>query len=84
MKENLKTKRKINPINFVGGALLVISALFLPWVNLQILGGAKHSRNDHITSYMIKYFSYIASGYYIAWIGAIVALLSNKIYEKVV
>lgn len=138
MNEN--SKRKINPISFVGGVLLVISALFLPWINLPILGGAKlldlQKMVNELSSMakafgsnapesasvvssliliiffllliggiisifkpklgggigllgiviftipMVKYFSYVDSGYYIAWIGAIIALLSNKIMLK--
>lgn len=141
MEEEIKTKQKINPVSLVGGALLIISGLFLPWISAPFLGGLKLLDIQRLinqassmarafgsnvpaqvsiastlvliililvlvagalstfrpkiggvigtialiifTIGMGKYLSYADSGYYMAWIGAIVSLFSNKIYKRI-
>ena len=141
--EKVKTERSFgfNPVGLVGGLILIISAVSLPWFNIPLLGGqrildlmnlarlasafgAPPSEVQMFIQFLWVVFlliliggiisvfkpkiggcvgmggvivftialattdkpaealSFLDSGYFAAWIGALVSLLSGKIYKK--
>jgi hypothetical protein len=133
-KPSIQHKLKVNPIGLFGAALLIISTLFLPWIEIPIIGKFTLLEVQRITSLLIidpktsslsflipsiflmtllsgiisifkpkagafigifpltlfiipisnlKEFNIIGSGYYTAWIGIIISLFSDTIYERI-